>query len=65
MLKIINNPDTETYQAVREAVNAASGFCPCRLEHTPDTKCPCKDFREQESEGLCHCGLLQKVSADA
>ena len=34
--------------------------CPCSLEKTPDTKCMCKEFREQ-TEGMCHCGLFIKV----
>ena len=24
-------------------------------------KCPCKNFREQATEGECHCGLYMKV----
>ena len=36
------------------------GYCPCRLQKTPDTKCMCKEFREQE-EGECHCGLYVKI----
>lgn len=36
------------------------GYCPCRIEQTPDTKCMCKDFREQTNTGTCHCGLYIK-----
>ena len=40
------------------------GYCPCRIEQTPDTKCMCKEFREQiadpEFEGYCHCMLYYK-----
>lgn len=61
MLKIIKNPDTEMYNKVKEKVDKNMGYCPCRLINTPDTKCPCKQFREQEIAGLCHCGLLEKV----
>ena len=32
-------------------------YCPCRLEHTPDTICPCKEYRET---GFCHCKLYKK-----
>ena len=46
-------------QEFRASVKANEGYCPCRLEHTPDTKCMCKEFREQDS-GLCHCGLYYK-----
>lgn len=44
----------------RAAVEANGGYCPCMVERTPDTKCMCKDFREQDS-GLCHCGRFEKV----
>lgn len=33
--------------------------CPCKIDKTDDTKCMCKEFREQES-GECHCGLYFK-----
>ncbi|MBQ8195284.1 MAG: hypothetical protein IJZ47_07935 [Oscillospiraceae bacterium] len=50
----------ETYHRVKEAVKANDGYCPCRLQKTSDTKCMCKEFREQQTEGLCHCGLYVK-----
>lgn len=31
------------------------------LEQTPDTKCMCKAFREQDYPGECHCGKFVKV----
>ena len=61
MLKIIKNPNEETYKEVLEEVKANDGYCPCRLEKIPDTKCPCKEFRQQETDGECHCGLYKKV----
>lgn len=36
------------------------GYCPCRIEQTPDTKCMCKEFRKQTNTGTCHCGLYIK-----
>lgn len=36
------------------------GYCPCAIVKTPDTSCMCKEFREQETDGLCHCGLYYK-----
>lgn len=42
-------------------VAANDGYCPCAIEKTEDTKCICKEFREQESEGPCHCGRYMKV----
>jgi hypothetical protein len=42
-------------------VAANDGYCPCAIQKIPDTKCMCKEFREQESEGPCHCGRYMKV----
>ena len=50
----------EVNPSIRENVEANDGYCPCAIWQTPDTKCMCKDFREQES-GLCHCGRFEKV----
>lgn len=61
MLKIIKNPDIEIYNEVTRAVKNNDGYCPCMLEKTEDTKCPCKDFREQTTEGECHCGRYLKT----
>ena len=47
--------------SVADLVKQNDGYCPCMIERTPDTKCMCKDFREQ-AEGLCHCGRYRKVS---
>lgn len=41
-------------------VRLNDGYCPCAVFKTPDTKCICKEFREQES-GVCHCGRYEKV----
>ena len=51
----LNNPE------VAEAVKANDGYCICMVEKTPDTKCMCKAFREQEESGICHCGLYKKT----
>lgn len=53
------NPDKDFVLEIKKALKDSGGYCPCRLERTPDTKCPCKDFREQES-GMCLCGLYIK-----
>jgi len=49
----------ELAQGIREKLKKNGGYCPCRIERTEDTKCICKEFREQES-GECHCGLFIK-----
>ena len=60
-LKIIPNPDKSKYAEVTVAVFENGGFCPCAIEKFDDTKCPCKEFREQKTEGLCTCGRYLKV----
>lgn len=57
MIKIEKMPNSEEIAA---AVKANGGYCPCMRSKTPDTKCMCKAFREQE-EGVCHCGLYKKI----
>lgn len=47
--------------SVAELVRANDGYCPCAIQKTEDTKCICKEFREQETSGLCHCGRYKKV----
>ena len=59
MSKIILNPDSDRVREVCDALKANEGYCPCKLEKTPDTLCMCKEFREQQT-GLCHCGLYMK-----
>ena len=59
MSKIKLNPDSDRVREVCGALKANEGYCPCKLEKTPDTLCMCKEFREQQT-GLCHCGLYMK-----
>lgn len=58
------NEDAELVRVVREGLAARGGYCPCRREMTEDTKCICREFREQledpEFEGYCHCMLYYK-----
>ena len=55
------NEDEELVAEIRRALNENDGYCPCRIEKTADTKCMCKEFREQ-NEGECHCGLYIKIN---
>ena len=63
MLKIIKNPDNEIVEEIKARLKETNGYCPCVLPEawSADTKCPCKNFREQTIEGECHCGLFQKI----
>lgn len=58
------NEDKEIVKVVKEGLKQRGGYCPCRRESTEDTKCICKEFREQmadpDFEGYCHCMLYYK-----
>ena len=54
------NPNEDRVRQIREALKSNGGYCPCRIDQTPDTKCPCKEVREQKRPGECHCGLYVK-----
>ena len=51
--------DKELAESIRKAIKENDGYCPCKIEKTPDTKCMCKEFQQQE-KGECHCGLFYK-----
>ena len=63
-MKIRLNENKEIADMVKEGLKARGGYCPCRREMTENTKCMCKEFREQiadpEFEGYCHCMLYYK-----
>ena len=60
-MKIIKNPDAAVYEEMTEAVKANGGYCPCAFGKSEDTRCPCREFREQEIEGECRCGRFVKT----
>lgn len=64
MLAIKQNLDKKKYDEVTEAVKQNDGYCPCLIERSEDTKCMCKEFREQATEGLCRCGRFMKVEKE-
>lgn len=51
----------EVDSEIRLLVDINNGYCPCAVIQNEDTKCPCKEFREQTTPGLCHCGRYEKV----
>ena len=63
-MKVRFNEDKEVVRTVQEGLKAKGGYCPCRIERTMDTKCICKEFRDQiadpDFEGYCHCMLYYK-----
>ena len=58
-MKIELSKDDELVREIRQKIKENDGYCPCCLERNEDTKCMCKEFREQKS-GECHCGLYYK-----
>ena len=58
------NENKELVAQIQEGLRRKEGYCPCRLERTPDTKCMFKEFRDQIAdpnfEGYCHCLLYYK-----
>ncbi len=58
------NPNKDVVKTVKEGLKARGGYCPCRMKQSEDTKCICKEFREQIAdknfEGFCHCMLYYK-----
>lgn len=63
-MKVRLNDDKEIVKTVKEGLAKKGGHCPCVLEVSDDTKCMCKQFREQiadsDFEGYCHCMLFYK-----
>ena len=60
MGKVTMNPDRQYVEKVLSDLKRNNGYCPCKLEHIPDNKCMCLEFRNQ-SGGMCHCGLYIKA----
>jgi len=58
------NPDKEIVKTVKEGLERTGGYCPCRMERTPQYKCMCDEFKAQikdpDFEGYCHCMLYYK-----
>ena len=63
-MKIEFNEDEEIVKTIQEGLKKNDGYCTCRMEKNKDTKCMCKEFREQiqdpKFEGYCHCMLYYK-----
>lgn len=59
-MKISTVADKNVVKDIRDRIKANDGYCPCASKRTPETKCMCKAFLEQE-EGECHCGLYVKT----
>ena len=58
---IFKNPNEEEYNEITEAVKLNDNYCPCLSYKNEDTKCMCKDFRDNKDTDFCHCGRFYKV----
>ena len=62
------NEDKEIVKTIKEGLKKTGGYCPCRFEKNEDTKCMCREFKEQikdpNFEGYCHCMLYYKSKED-
>lgn len=59
-MKVKINDNKELVNEIRTKLKENNGYCPCCLIKSEDTKCMCKEFRNQEL-GECHCGLYIKT----
>jgi len=52
---LILNPNRDHVNKILNGIYNKEGHCPCQIEVSDDTLCPCKDFRESNE---CHCKLF-------
>ena len=58
-MRVKVSDNKELVDEIRTKLKENNGYCPCSLIKSEDTKCMCKEFREQDI-GECHCGLYIK-----
>lgn len=58
------NTDEKLVKMIKEGLKKRGGYCPCVVEKNEDTKCMCKEFRDQIKDpnfsGYCHCRSYYK-----
>ena len=67
-MKIIQNPDDAYVSEMMKSLRENNNYCPCSIVRNKDTKCQCKDFRDQVErgeQGYCSCGLYCAVEEEA
>ncbi len=60
-MKIEYSKNEQLVAEIKKKLKENFDYCPCKIERTEDTRCMCKEFREQKS-GECHCGLYVKYN---
>ena len=66
-MHVLQTPDDEYAAEMKTRLKQNNGYCPCRIIKTKDTKCMCKEFRDQierREPGMCHCGLYYVTQED-
>lgn len=66
-MRIKLSDNKELVKEIREKLKENNNHCPCRIERTSETKCMCKEFRDQierKEFGECHCGLYVVINDD-
>ena len=56
--------NTKKAKEIEQKLKNNGGYCPCCMIKNEDTKCMCKAFREINYEGICYCGLYEKIKVD-
>jgi len=63
-MRVRLNEDKALVDMIRKGLEESGGYCPCRRTRTEDTKCVCKEFKEQikdpDFEVYCHGQLYYK-----
>ena len=65
--KIVLNDDLELVAEVNRQLQETRGYCPCAIEHTPETKCICAAFERKYILGICcecNCGKYKIIKVD-
>ena len=60
-MKIVENENKDIVAKIRAKLKERNNHCPCSIIESDDTLCMCKEFREKQDEGYCHCKLYRKV----
>ena len=58
------NRDQKFVERLQSVMQKNGGYCPCRIQRTPENICICAEFKQQiadpDFEGYCHCQLYYK-----
>ena len=41
-MKVTENENKEIVKKIREGLEKTGGYCPCRIQRTPENKCMCE-----------------------